>query len=84
MYGLVTDRSKEFISLNGRILFHPNAEELRFLFPHSRVVEIPRDLAGDPQFLRPLTDWPGIAGVVQFPLAEHIGQFRTRSMAGAR
>jgi hypothetical protein len=83
-YGLVTDHSGEFISLDGQILWHGDEQELRFLFPRSRVMQLPPDLAGDPRFLRPLTEWPGVKGVVTFPLAANIDQFRTRSMAGAR
>lgn len=82
-YALVTDQTKQLVSLDGKILWHHDEAELRFLFPRTRTTRLPADL-DDPQYLLPLTEHPDIKRNVRFPLAANMDQFRTRSMAGAR
>lgn len=63
-YGLYGQRSKDFLTFGGRIIWHHDAAELEFVCPPSAgtatVREIPRDVPDD-QTLR-LRDHPRFEG----------------------
>lgn len=78
-YGIYGDRSGDFLTYGGRVLVHSSPigddrarAELEFLFPGSRVREVPAWLA--PSLCLPVEMHPELAGIVQFPLTKE--QFR--------
>lgn len=65
-YGLLGDRSRDWITFGGRILWHDNPHELAYLFPSGvKVGEVPRDIP-DQQML-PIREHPAMAST-RFPL----------------
>lgn len=46
-YGLYGAASRDLLTYGGRVLWHDNKAELEFLFPGTRVIELPHDLPPD-------------------------------------
>lgn len=72
-YCLVGAVSGEVITYQGKALVHGNLQELEFLFPANRVVPLPSYWGEELTF--PLKDHPDM-DTVQFPLAQHMDQFK--------
>jgi hypothetical protein len=64
-YGLVGERTRDFLTYGGLVLWHDNRAELEFLVPGPRVMELPRDLPADQ--CMPIRLHPDLAAV-QWPL----------------
>jgi hypothetical protein len=64
-YGLYGENSRSLLSLDGRVLFHTHKGELEFLFPETKVIEVP-DSFTEAETM-PIADHPGMAAV-SFPL----------------
>lgn len=75
LYCLVGRVTGDLLSWKGRVLVHEDKAELEYLFPANRVVELPSIYAED--LTMPLKFHPDMEAV-QFPLAEHMDQFRKR------
>lgn len=74
-YALVGHTSGDILTYKGKAIVHENRSELEYLFPANRVVELPRYWGED--LTIPLKFHPDMEAV-QFPLAEHMDQFRKR------
>jgi hypothetical protein len=72
-YCLVGAVSGEVITYQGKALVHSNLQEMEFLFPANRVVPLP-SYWGE-ELTLPLKDHPDM-DTVQFPLAQHMDQFK--------
>lgn len=72
-YVLVGRTTKDALSYGGKIIVHDNKAELEFLFPNERVAPLPSYV--DDSLTMALKDHPGMQEV-QFPLDQHMDQFR--------
>jgi hypothetical protein len=70
---LVGGVSGEILTYQGRALVHENKRELEYLFPANRVVPLPSYWGEELTF--PLKGHPDM-DTVQFPLAQHMDQFK--------
>jgi hypothetical protein len=73
-YCLIGKTTKEPLSYRGLAIVHDNRAELEFLFPNQRVAPLPKYY--DEGLTIPLTEHPDIKGLVQFPLEQHMKQFK--------
>lgn len=64
-YGLVGERSRDFLTYGGLVLVHGNRHEMEWLFPGARVAEVP--LSIPPGMCLPIEHHPDLQAV-QFPL----------------
>ncbi|GAA3230688.1 hypothetical protein GCM10017691_23870 [Pseudonocardia petroleophila] len=65
-YGLLGNRSRDFLTYGGRVLTHHNAAELEFLVPvGAQVCELPRDIPNEQTL--PIAQHPSMAAV-RWPL----------------
>jgi hypothetical protein len=72
-YVLVGRTTKDALSYQGKILVHDSLEELQYLFPNERVAPLPSYV--DDSLTMALKDHPDMQ-MVQFPLNQHMDQFR--------
>lgn len=75
LYCLIGRVTGDPLSYRGRVIVHDDKAEMEYLFPASRVVELPSYFGED--LTLPLKFHPDMEAV-QFPLAEHMDQFRKR------
>lgn len=73
IYVLVGKRTNEPLSYQGQIIVHSSKAELEYLFPETRVEPAPGYVLTSPTMQ--LKDHPDM-NAVQFPIAEHMDQFR--------
>jgi len=64
-YGLYGENSRSLLTLGGRVLFHTDKGELEFLFPATKVIEVPASIPEEETL--PIANHPGMAAV-SFPL----------------
>ncbi len=72
-YCLIGRTTKDPLSYKGKVLVHDDKSELEFLFPNERVAPLPKIFSED--LTMALKDHPDM-GAVQFPLRDHMNQFR--------
>lgn len=72
-YVLVGARTREPLSYRGLVLVHDDKSELEYLFPNERVAPLPSYY--DESLTMALKDHPDMSAV-QFPLRQHMDQFR--------
>ncbi len=72
-YVLVGKTTREPLSYMGRVIVHDNKAELEYLFPYTRVEPLPNYFGDD--LTIELKDHPDM-DAVQFPIAQHMNQFR--------
>lgn len=73
LWCLVGDKSNELFTYKGWLLVHEDKRELEYLFPGNKVVQKPSWYGDD--LTMPLKDHPDMSAV-QFPLEEHMDQFK--------
>lgn len=73
IYVLVGKKTNEPLSYRGQIIVHDNRAEMEYLFPYTRIEQAPVYVLNSPTIQ--LKDHPDMSPV-QFPITDHMDQFR--------